>query len=292
MHLFAPLTLPNGTSIPNRIANAAMEENMCDADPAHASQPLAFWPGCGSRVNAYHLEKQDDGSAERQDDLEHKCDDAWERYLHTLDDMKHRGLQGYDQWISIMFNIMKLSHEMGGALHSSLAKRGLTAPQLILGSLSIAFNALSSVKLFEKFLKSPEMVTASAKALDHVTLDTTGQLVFDEDQLLLHAPPNSSIEEKKVLSGIYKTMCDAYLHEHGWSKNATGSYIKANGLPADNYDFSTLMRRTPGIKAYAEKFQVNLTNTDNSLLTAASRRSAATTPPAPAPVSVPSSFRP
>lgn len=32
--LFTPLTLPNGTSIPNRIAKAAMEENMADADHA------------------------------------------------------------------------------------------------------------------------------------------------------------------------------------------------------------------------------------------------------------------
>jgi 2,4-dienoyl-CoA reductase-like NADH-dependent reductase (Old Yellow Enzyme family) len=32
MTLFAPLILPNGTSIPNRIAKAAMEENMADAD--------------------------------------------------------------------------------------------------------------------------------------------------------------------------------------------------------------------------------------------------------------------
>lgn len=32
--LFTPLTLPNGTVIPNRIAKAAMEENMADADHA------------------------------------------------------------------------------------------------------------------------------------------------------------------------------------------------------------------------------------------------------------------
>ncbi|OYV55275.1 MAG: hypothetical protein B7X00_00775, partial [Legionella sp. 21-45-4] len=70
------------------------------------------------------------------------------------------------------------------------------------------------------------------------------------------------------------------------------SYIKENGLRADNYDFRTLMRRTPGIKAYAEKFQVNLTNTDNSLLTAARRGSAATPPPAPAPASVPTRLGP
>ena len=34
MTLFSPLTLPNGTIIPNRIAKAAMEENMADADHA------------------------------------------------------------------------------------------------------------------------------------------------------------------------------------------------------------------------------------------------------------------
>ncbi|CAH1659909.1 2,4-dienoyl-CoA reductase [Hyphomicrobiales bacterium] len=34
MSLFSPLTLPNGAVIPNRIAKAAMEENMADADHA------------------------------------------------------------------------------------------------------------------------------------------------------------------------------------------------------------------------------------------------------------------
>ncbi|MCS3803724.1 2,4-dienoyl-CoA reductase-like NADH-dependent reductase (Old Yellow Enzyme family) [Chromobacterium alkanivorans] len=34
MMLFTPLTLPNGSSLPNRIAKAAMEENMADADQA------------------------------------------------------------------------------------------------------------------------------------------------------------------------------------------------------------------------------------------------------------------
>ncbi|WP_227103498.1 NADH:flavin oxidoreductase/NADH oxidase family protein [Chromobacterium rhizoryzae] len=34
MPLFSPLTLPNGSSLPNRIAKAAMEENMADADQA------------------------------------------------------------------------------------------------------------------------------------------------------------------------------------------------------------------------------------------------------------------
>lgn len=32
--VFAPLRLPNGSSLPNRIAKAAMEENMADADQA------------------------------------------------------------------------------------------------------------------------------------------------------------------------------------------------------------------------------------------------------------------
>jgi 2,4-dienoyl-CoA reductase-like NADH-dependent reductase (Old Yellow Enzyme family) len=30
--LFAPLTLPNGTVLTNRLANAAMEENMADGE--------------------------------------------------------------------------------------------------------------------------------------------------------------------------------------------------------------------------------------------------------------------
>lgn len=37
MNLFAPLTLPNGSTLANRIAKAAMEENMADA--AHAPSP-------------------------------------------------------------------------------------------------------------------------------------------------------------------------------------------------------------------------------------------------------------
>lgn len=32
MKLFTPLALPNGAVIPNRLAKAAMEENMADAD--------------------------------------------------------------------------------------------------------------------------------------------------------------------------------------------------------------------------------------------------------------------
>ena len=43
MHLFTPLTLPNGSSIPNRIAKAAMEENMCDADHAPSDALLRLY---------------------------------------------------------------------------------------------------------------------------------------------------------------------------------------------------------------------------------------------------------
>ncbi len=34
MKVFTELRLPNGSSLPNRIAKAAMEENMADADQA------------------------------------------------------------------------------------------------------------------------------------------------------------------------------------------------------------------------------------------------------------------
>ncbi len=43
MHIFSPLTLPNGTSIPNRIAKAAMEENMCDANHAPSDALLRLY---------------------------------------------------------------------------------------------------------------------------------------------------------------------------------------------------------------------------------------------------------
>jgi 2,4-dienoyl-CoA reductase-like NADH-dependent reductase (Old Yellow Enzyme family) len=43
MNLFTPLTLPNGTSIPNRIAKAAMEENMCDANHAPSDDLLRLY---------------------------------------------------------------------------------------------------------------------------------------------------------------------------------------------------------------------------------------------------------
>jgi 2,4-dienoyl-CoA reductase (NADPH2) len=43
MNLFTPLTLPNGTVIPNRIAKAAMEENMCDANHAPSDDLLRMY---------------------------------------------------------------------------------------------------------------------------------------------------------------------------------------------------------------------------------------------------------
>lgn len=43
MSLFTPLTLPNGTRIPNRIAKAAMEENMCDANHAPSGALLRLY---------------------------------------------------------------------------------------------------------------------------------------------------------------------------------------------------------------------------------------------------------
>lgn len=47
MSLFAPLALPNGTSIPNRIAKAAMEENMADADHAPSDELLRLYDAWG-----------------------------------------------------------------------------------------------------------------------------------------------------------------------------------------------------------------------------------------------------
>jgi 2,4-dienoyl-CoA reductase-like NADH-dependent reductase (Old Yellow Enzyme family) len=50
MNLCIPLTLPNGSLIPNRIAKAAMEENMCDADHAPSERLLRLyeaWAGAG-----------------------------------------------------------------------------------------------------------------------------------------------------------------------------------------------------------------------------------------------------
>jgi 2,4-dienoyl-CoA reductase-like NADH-dependent reductase (Old Yellow Enzyme family) len=43
MPLFQPLTLPNGSLIPNRIAKAAMEENMADADHAPSADLLRLY---------------------------------------------------------------------------------------------------------------------------------------------------------------------------------------------------------------------------------------------------------
>ncbi|MBB5371269.1 MULTISPECIES: NADH:flavin oxidoreductase/NADH oxidase family protein [unclassified Janthinobacterium] len=44
MHtLFTPLTLPNGQTVPNRLAKAAMEENMADADQAPSRQLLRLY---------------------------------------------------------------------------------------------------------------------------------------------------------------------------------------------------------------------------------------------------------
>lgn len=43
MNVFAPLTLPNGSEIPNRLAKAAMEENMADADQAPSAQLMRLY---------------------------------------------------------------------------------------------------------------------------------------------------------------------------------------------------------------------------------------------------------
>lgn len=43
MSLFQPLQLPNGTTIPNRIAKAAMEENMADAQQAPSAELLRLY---------------------------------------------------------------------------------------------------------------------------------------------------------------------------------------------------------------------------------------------------------
>jgi 2,4-dienoyl-CoA reductase-like NADH-dependent reductase (Old Yellow Enzyme family) len=43
MNLFTPLTLPNGSSIPNRMAKAAMEENMCDSNHAPSEGLLQLY---------------------------------------------------------------------------------------------------------------------------------------------------------------------------------------------------------------------------------------------------------
>jgi 2,4-dienoyl-CoA reductase-like NADH-dependent reductase (Old Yellow Enzyme family) len=54
--LFNELTLPNGAIVPNRIAKAAMEENMADTDQAPSDQLLRLyqaWAGGGCRFTAY-----------------------------------------------------------------------------------------------------------------------------------------------------------------------------------------------------------------------------------------------
>lgn len=43
MNIFSPLTLPNGTNVPNRIVKAAMEENMCDPDHAPSDSLLRLY---------------------------------------------------------------------------------------------------------------------------------------------------------------------------------------------------------------------------------------------------------
>jgi len=43
MSLFSPLTLPNGSQIPNRIAKAAMEENLANADFTPSEQLLTLY---------------------------------------------------------------------------------------------------------------------------------------------------------------------------------------------------------------------------------------------------------
>jgi 2,4-dienoyl-CoA reductase-like NADH-dependent reductase (Old Yellow Enzyme family) len=45
--LFAPLTLPNGAVIPNRLAKAAMEENLCDPDHAPGPELIRLYQRWG-----------------------------------------------------------------------------------------------------------------------------------------------------------------------------------------------------------------------------------------------------
>ena len=47
MSLFSPLVLPCGTTIPNRIAKAAMEENMADADHAPSDDLIRLYEAWG-----------------------------------------------------------------------------------------------------------------------------------------------------------------------------------------------------------------------------------------------------
>ena len=43
--LFVPLTLPNGAVVPNRIAKAAMEENMADSGQLPGESPRRLYEG-------------------------------------------------------------------------------------------------------------------------------------------------------------------------------------------------------------------------------------------------------
>ena len=43
MNLFDTLTLPNGSTIPNRLAKAAMEENMADAAQAPSERLMRLY---------------------------------------------------------------------------------------------------------------------------------------------------------------------------------------------------------------------------------------------------------
>eukprot|EP01042_Synura_sphagnicola_P032194 gene32194-41442_t len=43
MSLFSPLVLPNGITVPNRIAKAAMEENMADDDHAPSAELIRLY---------------------------------------------------------------------------------------------------------------------------------------------------------------------------------------------------------------------------------------------------------
>ncbi|MBC7212447.1 MAG: 2,4-dienoyl-CoA reductase, partial [Pseudomonas sp.] len=43
MDVFSPLTLPNGAVVPNRIAKAAMEENMADAEHAPSDRLMRLY---------------------------------------------------------------------------------------------------------------------------------------------------------------------------------------------------------------------------------------------------------
>lgn len=43
MTLFNSLTLPNGATVPNRLAKAAMEENLADADHAPSEALLRLY---------------------------------------------------------------------------------------------------------------------------------------------------------------------------------------------------------------------------------------------------------